>query len=156
MALDMDSAARQDEERDGFRFRVGHPALDLADTQGRMERPDDLARWLTAAGLAEPPVEVDAADLVIAHQLREAVQALAGALFAGEAFPAEARAAINRLAGARPAIPQLGEDGAARLIGDTPALLAELAREAIMLLSMAHPALMRQHEELTDRRIARG
>ena len=57
-------------ERDGFRFRGGHPALDLTATlQGRLKdtqrellaEPEDLVRWLVAAGLASSEIACDPA-----------------------------------------------------------------------------------------------
>jgi hypothetical protein len=66
-------------DRDGFRFRGGHPALDLTATlQGRLKHiprellagPEDLARWLAAAGLASLDVACNAAAVRVARELR--------------------------------------------------------------------------------------
>jgi predicted RNA-binding Zn ribbon-like protein len=143
------------ELRDGFRFRGGHTALDFAATLARrlksdprelLAAPEDLARWLVAAGMAESPPEVSAADLVAAHALREAVYALAEAQIHGRAPARQDVATLNRLAGVPAAVPWLDDEGSARWRGDAAALLALLAREAVLLLGGADRARIRQCE----------
>jgi predicted RNA-binding Zn ribbon-like protein len=131
------------EIRDGFKFRGGRLALDLAATvTGRLgaaprdllAAPADLDRWLTAAGLAENSPGATEGNLIQARSLREALYRLALARAEGRDLPDADRDLINGFA-ALPAAPSwLGEDGRARLQGDVRGLLAVLAREGVELL----------------------
>jgi predicted RNA-binding Zn ribbon-like protein len=143
------------ELRDGFRFRGGHAALDFAATLARrlkadprelLAAPEDLARWLVAAGMAESPTKVSNADLVAARALREAVYALAEAQIHGRAPAGQDVATLNRLADGPAAVPWLDDEGSAHWRGDAAALLALLAREAVLLLGGADRARIRQCE----------
>lgn len=143
------------ELRDGFRFRGGHPALDFAATLARrlktdprelLAAPEDLARWLVAAEMTESSPKVSAAELDDAHALREAVYALAEAQIHGRVPAGQDVATLNRLAGAPAAVPWLDDEGSARWRGDAAALLALLAREAVLLLGGADRARIRQCE----------
>ena len=80
------SVSNQEEVRDGFRFRGGHAALDLTATlTGRLKeaqrdllaRPEDVVRWLRAAGLECAATAPDDDLLDTARRLREAIYALA-------------------------------------------------------------------------------
>ncbi|HSI17194.1 MAG TPA: ABATE domain-containing protein [Sphingomonas sp.] len=145
----MDSQA---EDRDGFRFRGGSIALDLAATrQGRL-KPDprellatrqDLDRWLVSAGLVTSPPGATAADLAMAHALREVVFTLAGGL-GKEALDPDARDVLNRIAAAPAAAAVLDADGHAGWQGSVAALLASLAREAVHLFGGEDAARVRQ------------
>jgi predicted RNA-binding Zn ribbon-like protein len=142
------------EQRDGFRFRGGHRALDLVATlAGRLKPapndllalPADLDRWLHAAGLtADTPATP--ADLSAARRLRESLHALARARIAGQSDPADARADLNALASDPAAAPQLGADGRLAWRGGAARLLAEVAREAVLLFGSAQAAHVRQCE----------
>ncbi|WP_165185371.1 CGNR zinc finger domain-containing protein [Caulobacter soli] len=131
------------EIRDGFKFRGGSPALDLAATMvGRLGAAPrdllataaDLDRWLVAAELARVPPGSTEGNLVQARSLREALYRLALSRAEGAALPDADRDLLNAYA-ALPAAPlQLGPDGRARLSGDVRGLLAELAREGVSLL----------------------
>lgn len=131
------------EIRDGFKFRGGSPALDLAATvTGRLgaaprdllAAPADLDRWLIAAELAEAPPGATEGNLVQARSLREALYRLALSRAEGAALPEADRELLNAYA-ALPASPlRLDADGRARLSGDVRGLLAELAREGVSLL----------------------
>jgi predicted RNA-binding Zn ribbon-like protein len=143
------------ELRDGFRFRGGHAALDFAATLARrlkadprelLAAPEDLARWLVAAGMAESPTKVSNADLVAACALREAVYALAEAQIHGRVPTGQDVATLNRLADGPAAVPWLDDEGSAHWRGDAAALLALLAREAVLLLGGADRARIRQCE----------
>jgi predicted RNA-binding Zn ribbon-like protein len=143
------------ELRDGFRFRGGHAALDFAATLARrlkadprelLAAPEDLARWLVAAGMVESPTKVSNADLVAARALREAVYALAEAQIHGRAPAGQDVATLNRLADGPAAVPWLDDEGSAHWRGDAAALLALLAREAVLLLGGADRARIRQCE----------
>jgi predicted RNA-binding Zn ribbon-like protein len=131
------------EIRDGFKFRGGSPALDLAATvTGRLgatphdllAKPADLDRWLVAAELADAAPGSTEGNLVQARSLREALYRLALSRAEAVALPAADRDLLNAYA-ALPAAPlQLCADGRARLSGDVRGLLAELAREGVSLL----------------------
>lgn len=148
-------SASEGELRDGFRFRGGHVALDLAATLARrlkadprelLAAPDDLARWLVAAGMAETMPTASAADLVTARALREAVYGIADARIGGRAPAGQDVATLNRLASEPAALPWLDVQGSVRWHGGTGALLALLAREAVLLLGGADRARIRQCE----------
>lgn len=133
--------------RDGFRFRGGHPALDLTATlSGRLKHeprellltPRDLERWLAAAGM--PAAGADGDDLVLARALREAIHRLA--LREDEA---EARAALNLVAELPGAAPQLDADGGFHWLGAPRQMLATLAQEAVRLFA-GHAPRVRQCE----------
>jgi len=131
------------EVRDGFKFRGGSPALDLAATvTGRLgpaprdllAGPADLDRWLVAAEMAQAAPGATEGNLVQARSLREALYRLALSRAQGAALPDADRELLNGYA-ALPAAPlQLGADGRACLSGDVRGLLAELAREGVSLL----------------------
>lgn len=145
--------AFQGEERDGFRFRGGHNAIDLpATVQGRLKpkprellnTPADLDRWLIAANLSASAPNATDEDLRTAHQLREVIYALASARLSGETDTSEARAALNRLASGSPAAPVLSGEGTMELVGSAASLLVTLAREAIHLFGGREAVLIRQ------------
>jgi predicted RNA-binding Zn ribbon-like protein len=130
------------EQRDGFRFRGGHRALDLTATlAGRrkavprdlLAAPEDLCRWLRAAGLEAGEIVASEAELTAARRLREAIHAMASARTGGTADPADARAELNAIAAGPAAAPQLDARGALAWHGDAAALTATVAREAIAL-----------------------
>ena len=130
-------------ERDGFRFRGGHPALDLTSTlQGRLKgtprellaEPEDLARWLVAAGLASSEITCDQDAVLVARELREAIHQLAHARLAGARLPVRARRILNQVARRGSAPMQLTSEGDALLAGDALQRLALVANEAIALL----------------------
>lgn len=139
-------------DRDGFRFRGGHVALDLTATlaarakaQPRelLEQPADLLRWLNSAGL--PARDATDADLQEARRLRESIYALALARIGGPdaAMPRET---INRMAMGVPALPQLQPDGSVLVGGSAGAMLSTIAREAIALFGSARAIEIRQCE----------
>ena len=125
------------ELRDGFRFRGGHPALDLTATlAGRLkpehrellQSPGDLDRWLAAAGFPAHGAQAD--DLVLARALREAIH-----LLAGHEDEVAARAALNLVAALPGAAPQLDAAGAFHWQGSPRQMLATLAQEAVRLFA---------------------
>lgn len=139
------------EDRDGFRFRGGSNAIDLAATlQARLSStprellstPEDLARWLVSAGLADTAPKPAAKDLETARLLREAIYVLAGARKGSKAQAA--RKTLNRIAAGVAAIPQLQTDGTARLEGSAHALLVTLARDAVQLFGSDVVTRLRQ------------
>lgn len=145
------------EERDGFRFRGGHRAIDLAATlQGRLKAsprellstPGDLERWLKAAGMGPAPAATRA-DLNTAKALREAIYKLASHLNAPQANAEEARATLNRIAAGTAAVPVLQDDAGFSLVGDAGMLLVTLAREAVQLLGGADASQIRQCQSPT-------
>lgn len=132
--------------RDGFKFRGGSLPLDFAATLALRLRPeprdllagpDDLARWLVAAGLAKEKPRVTAEVLQRARELREAIYRLAIARVGKRPFPETDRTLLNReAAGATPA-PHLDRDGSARTKGSASELLSLIAREAVELFGGA-------------------
>lgn len=150
----MVSTAPPAEQRDGFRFRGGHRALDLVATlaarlkpvpRDLLALPGDLDRWLRAAGFIAEPRATDA-DLQSARRLREAVHDLALARIAGRPDPDSARADLNQLASGPAAAPQLDSEGALAWQGSAAGLLAEVAREAVLLFGGAQAMHIRQCE----------
>lgn len=136
---------RSDEptERDGFRFRGGHPALDLTATlQGRLKdtqrellaEPADLVRWLVAAGLASSDVTCDRNAVRVARELREAIHQLVHARLARTRMPERSRRLLNQVARRGRAPMELTAGGEAQLAGDALQRLAFVANEAIALL----------------------
>lgn len=144
-----------EESRDGFRFRGGHAALDLTATlAGRLKetqrdllaRPEDVVRWLRAAGLECTSVAPDGHLLNAARRLREAIYALAMGRLAAQPPPHGARRTLNDMARSPAAAPQIDSRGQARLRGDADALLAFVAREAAALLGSETAERVRQCE----------
>ena len=142
-------------DRDGFRFRGDHPALDLTATlQGRLKDsprellggPEDLGRWLVAAGLASPDVACDPAAVRVARELREAIHQLVHAHLAGARPPDRARRILNQVARRGSAPRQLSAEGEALLSGDALQLLALVANEAIALLGGTDRGRLRKCE----------
>src|SRR5262245_35673080 len=120
-------------ERDGFRFRGGHPALDLTATlQGRLKdtprellaEPEDLVRWLVAAGLASSEIACDVGAVRVARELREAIHQLVHAHLARARLPDRARRVLNEVARRGGAPMQLTTGGDAQLAGDAVQRLA--------------------------------
>jgi len=142
------------EQRGGFRFRGGHRALDLVATLAARRKPaprellgapGDVERWLVAAGFASGAHATEA-DLFTARRLREAIHDLAVARIAGKSGPAEARADLNAVAAGPAAAPQLDPQGALAWHGDAAGLIAEVAREAVLLFGGAQALRVRQCE----------
>lgn len=149
--------ASQPEDRDGFRFRGGSAAIDLAATlQARLKpaprelliAPADLDRWLVSAGLVMSSPGATEADVVTARALREAVFTLAGCL-GGPGFDPDARDVLNRIAATPAAAPVLEADGGFALDGSVAGLLSFLAREAVHLFGGEDAAHMRQCQSPT-------
>ena len=142
-------------ERDGFRFRGGHPALDLTATlQGRLKdsprellaEPEDLARWLAAAGLAASDLACDPGAVRVARELREAIHQLVHAHLAGARPPDRARRVLNQVARRGSAPRQLTAEGKVLLAGDALQRLAFVANEAIALLGGTDRGRLRKCE----------
>ena len=136
----MDSRTEHDlpKERDGFRFRGGHVALDLAATlaarfkdQPRelLETPADLDRWLISSGLAGRAPRATDADVEMARELREAIYGLAS-----ERASSAARTTLNAIAALRAARPRLSKSGQLVMEGRAKKYLATIAGLAIELL----------------------
>lgn len=154
-APSLPSRAGKPEIRDGFKFRAGIAPLDLAGTlAGRLSaaprellaQPSDVARWLVAAAVADTAPEATAADLAFALALRESVYALALATIERRDLPEAARQTLNDLAALAPAIPRLTGEGGVRRDGTAAALLAGVARDAVLLLGGEMRLRIRQCE----------
>jgi predicted RNA-binding Zn ribbon-like protein len=147
------AAKHKTEDRDGFRFRGGCNAIDLAATlQARLSptprellgTPSDLSRWLASAGLAGVAPEVTNEDLATARRLREAIYELLGRRRTTESRTA--RKTLNEIAARPAAVPQLRSDGTVTLAGSGAALIVSLAREAVQVLGSDAAELIRQCE----------
>lgn len=108
--------------------------------------PDDLRRWLDAAGLpasGQPTGD----DLARAITLREAIYRAATAIVDGHPVAAADRAVINDAAAPAPPVPVLGADGTRRLVapvdGPFRASLSVVARDAIELFATAEGRVRR-------------
>ena len=142
------------EIRDGFKFRGGSLALDFPATLAGRRRvvprelladPADLARWFVAAGLAAEPARVTEEQLATARELREALFRLALARATGSPLPEGDRAQVNRWAAGPAPAPLLEAEGFLWADeGGAPALLALLAREAVLLLGGSLATRIRQ------------
>lgn len=155
LMLPMKGSVSREETRDGFRFRGGHAALDLTATlTGRLKetqrdllaRPEDVVRWLGAAGFECRTSAPDDHLLDSARLLREAIYTLTTGRITEQALSARARTVLNDLARLPAAAPEINSDGRARLRGDASALLAFVAREAVLLLGGERADRVRQCE----------
>jgi predicted RNA-binding Zn ribbon-like protein len=141
------------EERDGFKFRSGSLALDLAATLAArltpaprelLAAPRDLGRWLVAAGLEAGRPKVSGRDLIEARELREALYRLASSCAKGEAYDARSRALVNRWAMEPQPAPQLGARGLSWHGRGAHASLAAVARDGVELLGGPLAARLRK------------
>jgi predicted RNA-binding Zn ribbon-like protein len=127
-----------------FRFDLGNIALEFVATLGdrpgrrieRLAEPDDLARWLGEAALAEQ-ARVTADALGQARALREAIYR---AIDCARADKRPARSdldVVNDWARRPTRSPQIDQDLHRTLVAADPtaASLAHIARESIMLLT---------------------
>lgn len=137
------------EDRDGFRFRGGHVALDLAATLAARLReprellanPADLNRWLVSSGLAgSSPCATDE-DVAMARELREAIYGLVS----GQPSSA-ARTTLNAVAALRPARPRLSASGGLKMEGNAREYLATIAGLGVELLGGPERTRIRQCE----------
>ena len=138
------------EDRDGFRFRGGHVALDLAATlaarlkeQPRelLGKPADLNRWLVSSGLAGSSPRASDEDVALARELREAIYGLVSGRPASAA-----RTTLNAVAALRPARPRLSALGGLKMEGNARDYLATIAGLAIELLGGPERTRIRQCE----------
>jgi len=150
-----DRNGEKPEIRDGFKFHAGHVALDLPCTLAArlkpaprelLAHPGDLGRWLVAAEMSSAVPRVTQADLDFAKTLRESIYSLALARIHHAALPDEARQQLNRLAATTAAVPQLDPLRRLQFSGKTRALLASIARDAVILLSSEISERIRQCE----------
>lgn len=141
------------DERDGFRFRGGRNAIDLPATlQARLKpaprellnSPEDVSRWLVAAGMADARPAATDKDLATAHRLREAIYTLANSLHGLPGDAAAARDTLNGIAAEPAAVPVLQADGGVRLVGTAANLLATLARDAVHMFGGDEAGRIRQ------------
>jgi predicted RNA-binding Zn ribbon-like protein len=145
------------EDRDGFRFRSGHVALDLAATLAARHRPEprellaepaDLDRWIAAAAVAVSVEAATAADLRSAQALREALYRLALACMAGRSFGPADRALANAWSARTQPGAQLGpgpgKPGRTSTPSDVPQVLAAIARQAVDLYASADAMRIRK------------
>jgi predicted RNA-binding Zn ribbon-like protein len=124
-------------------FLGGRVCLDLTATGGdwraeRLRTPQDLARWLVRAGLADELPAASRRDLARARMLREAVYQAIKRQMAGQPPGLGYLAIINDWAGRPPPRTRLeAEDGQLRARRDATtaaSLLTTVARDAVDLL----------------------
>jgi predicted RNA-binding Zn ribbon-like protein len=145
------------EERDGFKFRSGRPALDLVATvAGRLKpeprdllgAPADLDRWFVAAGLAPRRPGSGPAELKSGRELREAIHRLALARIARESGAPKDRALLNAWAAKAGPVPRLRPAGSGDRLewvgGGADAMLVGIARDAVTLLGGPHASRIRR------------
>lgn len=129
-----------------FRFASGRLCLAFCATVGerwrrafeRLRTPEDLSRWLVAAGLSAAPVPVSRGVLRDARELREAVYRLVRSAMAGVDGSEDDRALVNAWARRPPIARQIGLDGDAQLWTGRAAGgagLATVALDAVDLLT---------------------
>jgi predicted RNA-binding Zn ribbon-like protein len=144
------SDAARAEDRDGFRFRGGHLALDLPATlAGRLKReprdlldtPADLDRWLISSGLVERRPGAGGEDIELARELREAIYRIAS----GKGGQVD-RDRLNAIAALPAARPRLTASGGLARDGTARELLATVAREAVELFGSPDRARIRTCE----------
>ena len=146
----MPNAIDKPEDRDGFRFRGGHAALDLTATlAGRLKEqqrellvaPADLNRWLVSSGLAQRFPAANERDLAMGKVLREAIYVLATS-----GRSEAAREQLNKIAAGRAATPQLTAATGLVREGTAAELLTTLAQLAVELLGNDASSRIRQCE----------
>lgn len=126
-----------------FAFVAGDVALDLTSTVHHrrtgatdlLVTPDDLAHWLTAAGVVDTRVKVAPAEFTTALRLREAIYRLAVAARDHGRFDTPDRKLLNRIARGTPIRLKLADDGTVARSGDAASAIATLARSAIELVT---------------------
>jgi predicted RNA-binding Zn ribbon-like protein len=147
---------------DRFPLTGGRPCLDLIATYGKrhaegLERLPDAATlldWLIAAGVLPPemaPVEVDAAQLDAARDLREAVNRLVRATMAGKPWVHTDVDLVNAVATGPDLAPRLGTAPGGGTVGwdaghPVDLALSTLARDAIDLLNGHRTARIKECE----------
>lgn len=137
-----------------FRFRAGRWSLDLCSTLlwrhvGPVEliaQPQDLSRWLVAAGLCAEPVAVRRAELDDVLALREAAYRLFRQRIAEEPLGAADVAVVNRLAARPGRFPSLTPSREVEWSAKAPveAALAAVAADCIELLGGRHAGRLRE------------
>jgi predicted RNA-binding Zn ribbon-like protein len=142
-----------------FEFVTGNLALDYVATVAErgttdlehLAAPADLADWIAAARLMDPPPRVDPAGLARAKQLREALFVLVSAAIEGREAVAVDRAAaaqagplvtVNAAATHPPPVVRL-DAGTLHREGDLDAVLSAIARAALELLGGPERAQLR-------------
>ncbi|MEM7352114.1 MAG: ABATE domain-containing protein [Acidobacteriota bacterium] len=132
-----------------FLYLGNHPAIDFVNTVIR--RDDDLVdllpeppafeRWVAAAGLGSPPLNIDAQDFAEAKRLRKALRQLFVTWRRGEAPDASALDSLNRVLLWRRRAPTLTvQDGELRWMDEEHQIsprdvLLGLAEQAAQLLT---------------------
>ena len=134
-----------------FTFVSGNLGLDFAGTlmhrdaapEELLSSPRLLQQWLAESGLVDSPPAVSEADLSVALTVREAIYRLALASVAGVRRRQEDIDLVNRAAAEAPVSLCLTRDGL-RKTGDTTAVTATIAREAVVLLGGPDASRIRQ------------
>jgi predicted RNA-binding Zn ribbon-like protein len=129
-----------------FAFVSTNLALDFVGTlnerrTARVENlrsPDDLANWLSAAGVLDAPPATDADALATATELREALFVLTEHLInqPGGSLPRRALEMVNARAAVAPPVPLLRADGHLIQNGTWQAGLSAVARDGLGLVTV--------------------
>jgi predicted RNA-binding Zn ribbon-like protein len=136
-----------------FPFGAGTVALDLVATVGerwrrrfdRLRTSEDLARWLTQAGLASTTIKPSGEDLTDARALRSAIFDCVMARMHRRRGPRDAIVVLNSFAGAATPAPQLNQRWRCEMIASSArACLAAIARDAVHMLATADPERLRE------------
>jgi predicted RNA-binding Zn ribbon-like protein len=128
-----------------FEFIADRPALDLVATVAErgtsdvehLRTPADLADWIAQSGLVDARPAVTETDLLRTREVRDAMFRLIAARIDGGRPGAGDRALVNAVAAGPGRRPSLGTDGVLRWRGGLPAVLADLARDALSLFADA-------------------
>lgn len=142
-------------EQLAFPFSGGRLCLDFVGTVGqrttigydRLRGPDDLARWVVAAGIVDRPPRVDAGGLTVARRLRESIYQAVSAAMAASRLEAVDVAVINDAAAWPTRVPRLDlETGEVVWTARRPlwAALSTVARDAVGLLGSDQVSLVKE------------
>jgi predicted RNA-binding Zn ribbon-like protein len=104
-----------------------------AEPRDLLNSPEDLVRWLVAAGLVPGPLPGAKADLLAARELRETLYRLAWACIHNEPFATHDLTVVNRWAAEPLPIPQLGTHGLTWTGLGVHASLAAVAKDGVEL-----------------------
>lgn len=136
-------------------FPCENLALDLVGTlrarrnEAPMEMlgsPGSLDAWFRESGVADGDTGAQAADVVAAVALREAIYTLVAARLAGAGgagYDEDALALVNRVASVPPAVPRLTPDGRA-VEATAEQALSSVARVAIDVLGRPDATLLKE------------
>lgn len=126
-----------------FEFVGGRVCLDFVATIAergttaleRLQTPADLQRWIEQAHLVDRAPQVSAAQLVHARVVREALFAVVAAAVDAASVPSSARQVLNTAAHLPGVNVRLDHAGGVEHSGDLEAVLSEIVRDCLDVLS---------------------